>query len=138
MLISIVVPAYNAEKYLRQTIDSVLAQSLTLWELLIVDDGSKDGTAAMVGEYIRKDTRIRMVRQANAGLAAARNRGFMETDPASAYITFLDADDVWEPDALETLVKTLEAHPQTPVAHGVARYIDGSGQPCRPGEAETW
>jgi glycosyltransferase involved in cell wall biosynthesis len=136
--ISIVIAAYNAGKYLRETLDSVRGQSYTDWELVIVDDGSKDDTLAIAREYAAGDRRIRVLHQDNAGGAAARNRGYAETDGDAPYVAFLDADDVYEPDALRTLVRALEEDPEAVAAHGLARFIDGEGRPIREGESEAW
>src|SRR2546421_13123372 len=105
-MVSVVIPVYNGERYLAEAIESVLAQTICTWELVIVDDGSADGTPGVAQRYAGRDARIRVVRQANGGVAAARNRGMQETDPSSEYVIFLDHDDVWEIDALETLLAT--------------------------------
>lgn len=101
-LISIVVPVYNAERFVRETMDSVLAQTYPHWELLLVEDGSSDGTVAAIEDYIeeRKETRIRLIRQpSNMGAAQARNRGVREA--RGRYIAYLDADDLWMPEKLK-------------------------------------
>ena len=74
-LVSIITPVYNGERFIRETLDSVLHQTYPDWEMIVVDDGSKDRSAAIVEEYAAKDNRIRLLRQANAGSAAARNKG---------------------------------------------------------------
>ena len=74
-LISIVTPMYNGEKYIVQTIESVIGQTYNDWEMIIVDDGSKDHSPLIVEEYSQKDGRIKLYRQVNAGSAAARNNG---------------------------------------------------------------
>src|SRR5437762_10548606 len=111
MLVSVVVPAYNAGKYLGLTIESVLAQTYTDWELVIVDDGSTDDTWEVAGAYARSDPRVMRVQQPNRGQAVARNRGLQECHGAARYVAFLDADDLWEQDALQRLLQTLEATP---------------------------
>lgn len=126
--VSVIIPAYNREKYLVYSIESVLAQTYPSWELTIVDDGSTDATRAVAEEYAQKHPRIRVVSQPNGGVAAARNRGFAESDPATEFVIFLDSDDIWEPYTLETLVKALEAHPEAIAAHGIARSIDKDGK----------
>ncbi len=134
--ISIVVPAFNAEAYLAAALESVLAQTLEAWELVIVDDGSADKTAAIAGQYAARDPRIRAVSQGNQGVSAARNFGYSLTSPAAEFLIFLDADDVWEPSALALLFKTLTAHPEAPAAYGLARYIGKHGEPIEPGVCE--
>ena len=72
MKVSIIIPAYNAERYLARTLESVLAQTFTAWELVIMDDGSRDGTKGIAEAYAAKDRRIRVAHQQNAGVAVAR------------------------------------------------------------------
>ncbi len=101
-LISIIVPVYNAEKYIVETMESVLAQTWSGWELLLVEDASTDRSAECIENYIsqRGDGRIRLLRQPeNRGAARARNRGLKEA--AGRYIAYLDADDLWDPEKLE-------------------------------------
>lgn len=102
-LVSIITPCYNGEKYIARTIDSVLAQTYTDWEMIIIDDGSKDGSAALVRSYVEKDSRIQFYQQENAGSAAARNNGIRRAE--GQYIALLDADDLWEPEFLEEQVR---------------------------------
>lgn len=136
MRVSIVIPAYNSHRYLEATLESVLAQTVADWELVIVDDGSQDDTPQIIERYESRDTRIRSVRQQNAGIAHARNRGYKATSSSGEYVAFLDHDDVWERDALETLIATLEQSPQCPAAHGLSRYIDSEGKLAFVGELE--
>lgn len=138
MQISIIVAAYNAERYLAETLESVQAQTHQDWELVIIDDGSRDATAAIAQKYAARDGRIRVISQANGGVSSARNQGLAELGPASEAISFLDSDDLWEPNTLETLAHALEASPHAPAAHGVARIVNEQGLPCRNGEPETW
>lgn len=101
-MISIIVPAYRAEKVIGEAIDSVVAQTYPNWELLLVEDAGGDGTAEIIEEYVREhgESRIRLIRQPeNGGAAKARNRGLREA--AGRYIAYLDADDLWEPEKLE-------------------------------------
>lgn len=101
-LVSIIVPVYNAQKFIRETLDSVMAQTYPSWELLLVEDVSTDDTAAVIEEYVRekKEQRIRLIRQPeNLGAARARNRGLEEAK--GRYIAYLDADDLWEPEKLQ-------------------------------------
>jgi glycosyltransferase involved in cell wall biosynthesis len=128
MSISIIIPAYNGEAFIRSTIESVVAQTIRNWELIIVDDGSQDNTAAMIASCAKDDSRIRTVTQENQGVAAARNRGFMESNPGCEYVAFLDQDDVWEPDALETLSSAMRSEPNAAAAHGLCRLIDSAGK----------
>jgi glycosyltransferase involved in cell wall biosynthesis len=135
--ISIVIPTYNAEKFLIPTLRGVTAQTFTDWELIVLDDGSQDATVCLAHDYAAQERRLRVYRRENGGIAAARNEGFSKTSPNTPYVTFLDHDDVWQPEALELLLKTLEADPQAAAAYGLARYIDAQGQPIREGELEA-
>ena len=97
-LVSVVMPAYNAEPYLADALDSALAQTHRQLEIIVVDDGSTDGTPDVLARYA-DEPRVRAVRQENAGPAAARNRGLAEAQ--GQYVAFLDADDLWAPHKLE-------------------------------------
>ena len=99
--VSIVVPAYNAAGYVEGCINSVLAQSCGSFELIIVNDGSKDDTAAVVSAMAEKDTRVKLLTVENGGPAAAREHGLAAADPEAEYVMFLDSDDLLLPDALE-------------------------------------
>lgn len=98
-LVSIITPCYNGGKYISETIESVMAQSYKNWEMLIVDDGSKDNSADIVNSYSVKDQRIKLIQQENRGSAAARNNGIRQA--SGQYIALLDADDLWMPKFLE-------------------------------------
>ncbi len=101
-MVSIVVPVYHAENYIRGTMDSVLAQTYGNWELLLVVDGSEDPTIEVIEEYIqeKQEKRIRLlIQENNKGAALARNRGVAES--GGRYIAYLDADDLWKPQKLE-------------------------------------
>lgn len=102
--VSIIVPVYNVEKYLPECLDSVQKQNYVNWEVLLVDDGSTDGSGRICDEYAARDPRFRVIHQANAGAANAKNTGLDHV--SGAYVTFLDSDDWVEPDWLETLVVT--------------------------------
>lgn len=101
-LVSIIVPVYNVEKFITETMDCVCRQTYENWELLLVEDGSRDNSVAVIEEYLQKsgDGRIRLIRQpSNMGAAKARNRGLAEAK--GRYIAYLDADDLWVPEKLE-------------------------------------
>ena len=98
-LVSIITPCYNGERYIAETIESVLGQSYTQWEMIVVDDGSVDRTAEIAEAYARRDGRVQLLRQANGGTARARNAAMSVA--RGRYIALLDADDVWEPCFLE-------------------------------------
>lgn len=101
-VISIIVPAYNIEKELPRTLDSVLAQTYQNLEIIVVNDGSKDGTAAVIDAYAAKDSRIRPIHKENGGVTSARLRGVAEA--TGDWIGFVDGDDYIEPDMYERLV----------------------------------
>ena len=105
-LLSIVVPVFNVEGYIRETLDSLLDQTLNDWEAIIVDDGSTDSSPRIIEEYSAHDDRFRVIRQTNAGLGAARNTGVRAA--AGRFLTFLDSDDIIPPTAYGTAVKTLK------------------------------
>lgn len=104
--ITVIIPVYNVEKYLRDCLDSVLNQTMPNWEAVCVNDGSTDGSAAILKEYAGKDERFRIITQSNKGLSSARNTGL---DAANGeYVLFLDSDDWLESDALQTLADHLD------------------------------
>jgi GT2 family glycosyltransferase len=126
--VSVVIPAYNRERFVGLTIDSVRAQTFEDWELIVFDDGSTDRTLEVVKAFADADPRIRVAHGPNGGVASARNRGFELSNDNAEFVVFLDSDDLWEPDALETLVRTLDAHPEYVASYGLARCIDDEGR----------
>ncbi len=98
-MVSIITPCYNGARFVGETIESVLTQTYSHWEMIVVDDGSADGSERIISEYVRRDPRIRLIRQKNAGAACARNAGLRQA--TGQYIALLDADDIWEPVFLE-------------------------------------
>lgn len=105
MLFSVIVPIYNIEKYIRRCIESVLSQSFTEFELILVDDGSPDLCGAICDEYAEKDARIKVVHKENGGLVSARQAGIKVA--SGDYIVHLDGDDALLPDALESAYKII-------------------------------
>ena len=105
-LVSIITPLYNGERFVAQTIESVLAQTYPHWEMIIINDGSKDNSEAIVQKYTEQDARIQLVSQPNAGSAAARNNGIRRA--SGRYIALLDADDLWEPFFLESQLNLMQ------------------------------
>lgn len=105
-MVSIVMPSYNTGKYIKETIESVLAQSYSNWELIIVDDCSTDNTDDVVSQYL-KDNRIRYLKnETNSGAAVSRNRALREAK--GKWIAFLDSDDLWEPEKLKNQISFME------------------------------
>lgn len=102
ILISVIVPVYNAEKYLVRCVDSILNQTYGHLEVILVDDGAKDSSGAMCDEYAQKDARIRVVHKENGGLSSARNAGI--DIAAGEYLAFVDSDDWIEPEMYETML----------------------------------
>lgn len=105
--VSILVPAYNVERYLVQSIGSVLEQTFTDYEALLIDDGSTDGTLALLEDYARSDPRFRVISKVNSGYGASMNRGLREA--RGKYIAILEPDDFYTPRALELLVSAIQS-----------------------------
>lgn len=121
--VSVVIPAYNAVRFLPQTLSSVFAQTFQDFEVVIVDDGSTDATAQWLTTV--EETRVRFIQQPNQGAAVARNRGIHESK--GEYIAFLDADDLWESTKLEQQVVCLDTRPEVGFVHTAIRFIDDTG-----------
>jgi glycosyltransferase involved in cell wall biosynthesis len=108
-LVSVVVPSYNAESFIRESVQSALQQTHPLVEVIVVDDCSSDATASIVAQAAAADARVRLLRNAvNAGPAAARNRGIMEAQ--GTWVALLDADDAFEPTRIEQLLRMTRQH----------------------------
>jgi GT2 family glycosyltransferase len=119
---SVVIPAYNAAATLGEAIGSVLAQTRKDFEVIVIDDGSSDNTAAIAAGFA--DQRIRVYRQENAGPSAARNRGIAQA--VGEYVSSLDSDDLWLPDYLAEMGRVLEENPQADFAYTHAWILDAS------------
>lgn len=132
-LVGIVIPAYNCERFIDLTLNSIQNQSYQNWHCVIVDDGSCDATPQMLDIYCRKDARFSVLHQKNSGVSGARNAGFSRLPPTCAYVTFMDNDDVWLSNALEKLVIAAMSHQETIGAHGLAEMIDEHGQVLQEG-----
>lgn len=130
--VSVITPAWNAAAFLPETIDSVQAQTVTDWEMLIVDDGSTDETAAVVRAYAARDPRIRLLQQANAGPSAARNHAMRAA--RGGVFAFLDSDDRWAPEFLAAQLEMFERYPDTGLVTGNGIFDGGpfDGTPTRP------
>jgi glycosyltransferase involved in cell wall biosynthesis len=124
--VSVVVPIYNAGRFLREAVEGVLQQTFNDWELLLVDDGSLDGSIQLAAEYAQRFApKVRQLfhpDRRNHGLGATRNRGVEEA--TGKYVAFLDADDVWLPDKLERQVRLLEQHPNVGLLYTKALSVD--------------
>ena len=122
LLVSVVIPVYNGERFLRESLESVFAQTYQDYEIVCVDDGSKDASLAILNEY--RD-RIKVVQQANTGQAGARNAG--AKTGIGKYLAFLDQDDRWYPQKLERQVALLEANPEAVMVHCDMDWINETG-----------
>ncbi len=126
-LISVIIPAFNAEATLAETVDSVLEQTYGRVEVVLIDDGSTDGTRDIASACIKKDGRCRYFRYENRGAASARNRGIERS--LGILIAFLDADDLWEKEKLQAQLEQMAAKPGAAVLTQIKRFVDsGSGR----------
>ena len=107
-LISAIVPVYNSEKYLRRCLDSLIGQTYRNLEIILIDDGSKDGSGTICDEYAAKDSRVVCVHQQNGGVSKARNKGLSLAN--GDYVNFPDSDDFLEPDTFEYLMARMQEH----------------------------
>ncbi|MCU0567593.1 MAG: glycosyltransferase family 2 protein [Oculatellaceae cyanobacterium Prado106] len=124
-LVSVIIPVYGAERYIADTLRSLLNQTYRHFEALIIDDGCRDRSIEICQQFT--DSRIRIIHQENRGLAGARNCGIRHAQ--GDYIAFLDADDLWLPDKLAQHVQHLEQHPQVGVSFSYSQFIDEAGNP---------
>jgi len=127
-LVSVIIPAFNAAADIRQTLNSVLAQTYQAIEVIVVDDGSSDATAAIVEEFVTRDGRFQLVRQRNAGVGAARNAAIRKA--RGKYVAPLDADDLWFPEKLEKQVDRMEqCGNETGLVYCWSKLINEAGEP---------
>ncbi|AFY58652.1 glycosyl transferase [Rivularia sp. PCC 7116] len=123
-LISVIVPVYNGETTIKETIESVLNQTFVNLELIVIDDGSQDSTLNVIANI--QDSRLKVFSYKNAGVAISRNRGIKKA--GGQFISFLDADDLWTLDKLESQLKALQSTPQAAVAYSWVDYINAEGE----------
>ena len=121
--VSVVMPAYNVARFILESVESCLAQSFRDLQLIVVDDGSVDGTVDRL--LAVKDPRLQVIQQANGGSSSARNSGIELA--AGEYIGFLDADDLWSPNKLEVHISFLEQHPEVDLTFSRSELIDEDG-----------
>ena len=124
-LVSILTPCYNGERFIADTMESVLRQTWPHWEMIVVDDGSVDRSARIVQDYAERDGRVQLIRQQNGGAASARNAAMRLA--RGRYIALLDADDLWEPDFLEKQLAFMEQTGAVCVCSAY-RHIDEHGR----------
>jgi glycosyltransferase involved in cell wall biosynthesis len=137
--VTVIMPAYNVEAYVGEALRSVLAQTFTDFEVVVVDDGSTDGTASVVAACAAADPRVRLVRQANRGLAGARNTALRMA--RGELLALLDSDDLWEPDFLAEQVGILRERPGVDIVTGNGWIMGGPqdgelARPCPDGRPE--
>lgn len=121
--VEVIIPAYNTAKYLPIAIDSVIAQTVDDWRILLVDDGSTDDTAEIVAPYIQQlGPRLKYIKQANAGLPAARNTAIRNS--SAELLALLDADDIWLPNRLAESLKSFEGKPHVGLSYSFVSLID--------------
>lgn len=125
--VSVIIPVFNGARHIAATVQSVLGQSYTDWELIVVDDGSTDGTAELLRPYRGQ---LRLIRQANQGVSAARNTGLRLA--LGEFVLFLDGDDLLHPDKLKRQVALLESDHLLGAVHSGWRLVDEYGRPLRP------
>ncbi|NEO89375.1 MAG: glycosyltransferase [Moorea sp. SIO3G5] len=118
--ISVIVPVYNGEKTILETIQSIQAQTFSDFELIVINDGSTDGTLDVISTV--NDHRLKVFSYENGGLPVARNRGIRRS--TGEFITFIDADDLWKPDKLELQLAALQKNPEAGVAYSWTAFID--------------
>src|SRR6202041_1378429 len=130
--VDIIIPAFNAAKYLPFALESVSSQTFDDWQILLVDDGSTDNTADVVAPFLdRFGSKIKYIKQNNRGLPAARNTAIRAS--TAEFLALLDADDVWLPCRLSESLKVLTARPQAGLAYSQVKGIDPEGR-----IASTW
>jgi len=127
-LISVIIPLYNSEKTIIETLESVFRQTFSDFEIIAINDGSKDSTLNILATI--KDPRLKVFSYPNAGISPSRNRGISHAE--GEFIAFLDHDDLWTPDKLELQLKALQENPDAAVAYSWVDLIDESSQFIRP------
>ncbi|BAY12841.1 glycosyltransferase [Calothrix sp. NIES-2098] len=128
-IVSVIIPVYNGEKTIKKTIESVLNQSLSDLEIIVINDGSTDSTEEIVKSI--SDSRLKIFSYPNAGLSASRNRGLSLA--ACDFVSFIDADDLWTSDKLESQMQALLAHENAALAYSWTDFIDADDNFVRTG-----
>jgi glycosyltransferase involved in cell wall biosynthesis len=129
-IISVIIPAYNAERTILETITSVQQQTFSDFEIIIINDGSSDRTLELLHNIT--DERLKIFSYENGGLPVARNRGISHA--TGEFLAFLDADDLWTPDKLELQLAALQQHSEAGVAYSWTSFMDDKGESLSPGE----
>ena len=129
-MVSIIMPAYNAEKYIEQAVRSVMMQTYKGWELIVIDDGSVDETATILANLAAFDDRIVFLQnEKNRGVSYTRNRAISLAK--GEWIAFLDSDDIWRPEKLEKQLELLAKNPQAVICYTASSFVDDDGNPYR-------
>ena len=134
-LVSVVIPVYNVEKYLRECVDSVINQTYRQIEIILIDDGSTDSGGDICEKYALIDSRIKLIHQENQGLGHARNVGMGEA--TGKYVIFLDSDDYWKLTALEELAEEAEKKDLQVIVFAAQPFCDGIDQHKGPSYSHT-
>jgi glycosyltransferase involved in cell wall biosynthesis len=125
--VDIIIPAYNAARYLAAALASVEAQTFADWRIMLIDDGSTDNTAEVAAPFMeRLGQRFKYIKQENQGLPAARNAAIRNS--SSEYMALLDSDDIWLPDRLAESLSYLESHPWVGISHSSVAFVDETGK----------
>ena len=124
--VSVIIPAYKAEKYIKATIESVLNQTMEDFEVLVIDDGSPDHQASIVKEVMQKDSRVSYFLKENGGVSSARNFGYKHAK--GEFLAFLDADDLWLPNNLEKKIDYFNQYSSLGLVHSDAQVIDAENR----------
>lgn len=132
-VVTIVIPLFDGGRFIDETLRSVLTQTYRRFEVVVVDDGSTDDGPGIVRAHL-SDPRVQLVQNPRLGVAEARNVGAARASVHSTYLVFLDADDLWDPEALATLVDAVDRRPDAAGAFALAEYIDGYGRVLYPGD----
>jgi glycosyltransferase involved in cell wall biosynthesis len=120
--VSVVIPAYNAQEFIAEAIESALTQTVKITEIIVVDDGSSDRTVEIVGSY---NDIVRLLQQPNQGSGSARNNGILRS--SGNWVAFLDSDDAWEKDHIENLIQVLRHNPDAALAYSGKIWINQNG-----------
>ena len=127
-MVSIVMPAYNAGKTIRKSVESVMAQTFSDWELIVIDDGSCDDTAKILSELASSDNRICFLQnEKNCGASYTRNRAISLA--RGEWIAFLDSDDLWTSEKLDKQLRLADEHPDMVICYTASSFIDDDGNP---------
>lgn len=125
-LVSVIIPAHNSAAYIGQTLQSVLAQSITDIEVLVVDDGSTDTTASIIKEIALRDQRVHYIHQVNQGVAVSRNTAMKQA--SGEFIAFIDSDDIWLPDHLKDVLEVMNDDKSIGLAHANITTMNLAGE----------